>query len=176
MEYKKVQDKLRENIKNYSDYPKKGILFRDLNPIFRKPELFHLLINYMCEQANKLGRFDYILGVEARGFIIASALAQNLDCGFVPIRKKGKLPGNTNSVEYDLEYGRDCLEIQVDEELENARVLVIDDIFATGGTLNAVLSLLEPITANTCFGVVLDIGISDIKGLKKDHFVVLDDA
>lgn len=165
---------LKQNIAKYPDFPKKGILYQDLNPIYSNPDTFNMLIDTMQLKANQLGTFDFILGIEARGFILGSALAHRLKIGFVPVRKKGKLPGKVHSIEYDLEYGKDCLEIQHDLNLKDKRLLVIDDVFATGGTLKAVLNLLDKITEQVAFGVILDIGLSNIKALNKKHFVVIE--
>jgi adenine phosphoribosyltransferase len=168
-----IQNKLSPIITEHPDFPKKGIIFKDLNPIYQNPTAFNLLLDYMQHAAHQLSIFDFIAGIEARGFILGAALAQKLQIGFIPVRKKGKLPGQTASVKYALEYGEDCLEIQDNPALKNARILIIDDIFATGGTLKAVISLLENFASYLAFGIVLDIKIANIKALAKDHFTVL---
>lgn len=170
-----VIDVISKNIKLYENFPKPGIVFKDLNPIYSDAVAFGLLIEYMKYKAEELGPFDYILGIEARGFILGSALAHKLDKGFIPIRKKGKLPGKVHSIEYELEYGKDCLEIQVDNDLKHKKLLILDDVFATGGTLKAVLSLLQHFTEDIAFGVILDIGINDIRSLNKKYFTIFND-
>jgi adenine phosphoribosyltransferase len=165
--------KLKKAIAQYPDFPKAGIIFQDLNPLYKDAGLFKKLISAYAREVKKLGKFDFIIGVEARGFILGSALAQKLKCGFIPVRKKGKLPGKTDQVEYALEYGTDCLEIQDDPQLKNARVLIVDDVFATGGTIKAVIKLLSGLCAGLAVGLALDIGIADVKALGVDHFVVL---
>ncbi|MFC1616664.1 adenine phosphoribosyltransferase [Candidatus Margulisiibacteriota bacterium] len=167
---------LKNAIDSFPDFPIKDIIFKDLNPIYKDPRLFSLLIDYMKQEADKIGSFDYIVGIEARGFILGAVLAQKLGIGFIPIRKKGKLPGQVDKIEYALEYGTDTLEIQHDEKLKNAKVLIIDDVFATGGTLKAVIKLIEKFTSEIAYGIVLDIGIADISSLGKDYFLILDNA
>ena len=132
---------LEELVSSYPDFPKKGILFRDMFPILRSPEA-------MTSMLNKLGDFsdrwmpDYIVGIESRGFIIGTALATRQRMGFIPIRKKGKLPGNVVGVNYSLEYGEDRLEIQSDV-LKDQKVLLVDDLLATGGTVKAASELIS---------------------------------
>ena len=132
---------LEELVSSYPDFPKKGILFRDMSPILRSPEA-------MTSMLNQLGDFsdrwmpDYIVGIESRGFIIGTALATRQRMGFIPIRKKGKLPGNVVGVNYSLEYGEDRLEIQSDV-LKDQKVLLVDDLLATGGTVKAASELIS---------------------------------
>ena len=128
-------------IGDYPNFPKNGILFRDMFPILKSPEA-------MTQVLNQLGDFtdrvlpDYIVGIESRGFIIGTALATRQRMGFIPIRKKGKLPGKVIGVDYTLEYGKDRLEIQSDI-LKNQKVLLVDDLLATGGTINAASKLIS---------------------------------
>ena len=132
---------LEELVSSYPDFPKKGILFRDMFPILRSPEA-------MTSMLNQLGDFsdrwmpDYIVGIESRGFIIGTALATRQRMGFIPIRKKGKLPGNVVGVNYSLEYGEDRLEIESDV-LKDQKVLLVDDLLATGGTVKAASELIS---------------------------------
>ena len=133
---------LTNYIKDIPDFPKKGILFRDISPLLKSPEGWSKVITqlgFFCEEITP----DIIVGIESRGFIVGSALATQQKTGFVPIRKKGKLPGNVLGVDYILEYGKDRLEIQSDALQENPRVLLIDDLLATGGTVNASVNLIE---------------------------------
>ena len=133
---------LTDYIKDIPDFPKKGILFRDISPLLKSPEGWGSAMRQLglfCERLNP----DLIIGIESRGFIVGSALATQQRMGFVPVRKKGKLPGNVLGVDYTLEYGKDRLEIQSDALQENPRVLLIDDLLATGGTVNASAKLIE---------------------------------
>ena len=133
---------LTNYIKDIPNFPKKGILFRDISPLLKSPKGLSKVITQLgifCEEITP----DIIVGIESRGFIVGSALATQQKTGFVPIRKKGKLPGNILGVDYTLEYGKDRLEIQSDALQENPRVLLIDDLLATGGTVNASAKLIE---------------------------------
>ena len=133
---------LTNYIKDIPNFPKKGILFRDISPLLKSPEGWSKVITqlgFFCEEITP----DIIVGIESRGFIVGSSLATQQKIGFVPIRKKGKLPGNVLGVDYTLEYGKDRLEIQLDALQENPRVLLIDDLLATGGTVNASAKLIE---------------------------------
>ena len=133
---------LTDYIKDIPDFPKKGILFRDISPLLKSPEGWSKVmtqLGLLCEELTP----DLIVGIESRGFIVGSALATSQKLGFVPIRKKGKLPGNLLGVDYTLEYGKDRLEIQSDALQGNPRVLLVDDLLATGGTVNASAKLIE---------------------------------
>ena len=133
---------LTDYIKDIPDFPKKGILFRDISPLLKSPEGWGAAMRQLglfCERVNP----DIIVGIESRGFIVGSALATQQRMGFVPVRKKGKLPGNVLGVDYTLEYGNDRLEIQSDALQGNPRVLLVDDLLATGGTVNASAKLIE---------------------------------
>ena len=133
---------LTDYIKDIPDFPKKGILFRDISPLLKSPEGWSKVmtqLGLLCEELTP----DLIVGIESRGFIVGSALATIQKLGFVPIRKKGKLPGDLLGVDYTLEYGEDELEIQIDAFEGNPRVLLIDDLLATGGTVNASTELIE---------------------------------
>ena len=133
---------LTDYIKDIPDFPKKGILFRDISPLLKSPEGWGSAMRQLglfCERLNP----DLIVGIESRGFIIGSALATIQKLGFVPIRKKGKLPGDLLGVDYTLEYGKDRLEIQTDALQGSPRVLLVDDLLATGGTVNASAKLIE---------------------------------
>ena len=133
---------LTDYIKDIPDFPKKGILFRDISPLLKSPEGWSKVmtqLGLLCEELTP----DLIVGIDSRGFIVGSALATSQKLGFVPIRKKGKLPGNLLGVDYTLEYGKDRLEIQSDALQGNPRVLLVDDLLATGGTVNASAKLIE---------------------------------
>jgi len=134
---------LEELVSSYPDFPKKGILFRDMSPILRSPEAMTSMLNQLGDFSDRLMP-DYIVGIESRGFIIGTALATRQRMGFIPIRKKGKLPGKVIGVDYTLEYGKDRLEIQSDI-LKNQKVLLVDDLLATGGTVDAASKLINKV-------------------------------
>lgn len=129
-------------IRDVPDFPQPGILFKDITPVLADAEAFADAIDAMATPWRDAA-LDAIVGVEARGFILGAALARELGVGFVPVRKPGKLPAHTLSLDYGLEYGRDRLEIHVDAMPPKARVVVIDDVLATGGTLKAAERLVE---------------------------------
>lgn len=135
---------LENLIADYPDFPKKGILFRDMFPILKNPESMTLLLNQLSEFSDKLTP-DYIVGIESRGFIIGTALATRQRMGFIPIRKQGKLPGDVVGVSYSLEYGEDRLEMQSDVFDKGTKVLLVDDLLATGGTVKAASELIEKV-------------------------------
>ena len=133
---------LTDYIKDIPNFPKKGILFKDISPLLKSPEGWGEVmrrLGFFCERTTP----DLIVGIESRGFIVGSALATQQRMGFVPVRKKGKLPGNVVGVDYTLEYGNDRLEIQSDALHGAPRVLLVDDLLATGGTVNAASKLVE---------------------------------
>tara|TARA_B100001250_G_C19684948_1_gene737609 strand:- start:555 stop:1067 length:513 start_codon:yes stop_codon:yes gene_type:complete len=132
---------LEQLVSSYPDFPKKGILFRDMSPILRSPTAMTSMLNRLGDFSDRLTP-DYIVGIESRGFIIGTALATRQRMGFIPIRKKGKLPGKVIGVDYTLEYGKDRLEIQSDI-LKDQKVLLVDDLLATGGTVNAASKLIS---------------------------------
>jgi adenine phosphoribosyltransferase len=124
------------------DWPEPGVTFRDLTPLFARPDAFAAVIDSLVEAAHATGPVDAVLGVEARGFIVGAPVALRLDAGFVPVRKAGKLPHDTLSASYALEYGEATIEIHADALAPGARVLVVDDVLATGGTLEATAALV----------------------------------
>jgi adenine phosphoribosyltransferase len=135
---------LRSFIRDVPDFPSQGILFRDVTPLLASPEAFGSAVDAMASPFRSDGaRPDKILGIEARGFLFGSALARELHVGIVPARKPGKLPCRTERVEYGLEYGKDCLEVHADAFRAGERVLVVDDVLATGGTAKAAAELAE---------------------------------
>ena len=142
MSYPSIKSKIR----TIPDFPKKGIMFRDITSLLKSPEGLCETIDAFYEQY-KDRKIDVVAGIEARGFILGSAVACRLGVGFVPIRKKGKLPGKTVSYEYDLEYGKDTVEIHIDALDKGAHVLLIDDLLATGGTCLASVKLVEKLGA-----------------------------
>ena len=135
---------LKRYIRNIPDWPKKGILFRDITPLLADPGAFEAAVEALCADFTDAG-IEYVAAVEARGFIFGGAVAAKLGAGFVPIRKKGKLPWQTESVSYDLEYGTDTLEVHQDAVGKQAKFLMVDDLLATGGTMAAACRLIEKI-------------------------------
>ena len=133
---------LRKYIRDIPDFPKPGILFRDITPLLASPVAFGEAIRQLADHFRE-SKVDIIVAAEARGFIFATPLALELQAGFVPIRKPGKLPFDTHAFHYELEYGTDTLEMHIDGVAAGQRVLVIDDLLATGGTVEACCQLLE---------------------------------
>jgi len=156
---------LSEHIRSIPDWPKKGILFRDITPLLGNPEAFAQAIDLLVEPY-KGKQIDCVAAVEARGFIFGSIAAAKLNAGFVPIRKKGKLPYKTETVTYDLEYGTDTLEIHTDAIKKNSKVLMIDDLLATGGTMAAACRLVEK-TGGLVEGIAFLIELADLNGREK---------
>lgn len=138
---------LKNYIRNIQDYPKEGILFRDITTLLKDKDAFKFAIDAMAKQVEDK-KIDYIVGAESRGFLIGSALAYRLNCGFVPVRKKGKLPCKTISEEYALEYGTDSLYMHEDAINKGANVLIVDDLIATGGTALAMMKMVERLGSN----------------------------
>ena len=150
-------------LRDIPDFPKPGILFKDITPVLADGDAFAEAIAAMAEPWRGVA-LDAVVGVEARGFILGAALARELDVGFVPVRKPGKLPGETLSQDYGLEYGRDRLEIHADALPAGARVIVVDDVLATGGTLNAALALVERQGARIVgTGVLVELGFLEAR-------------
>lgn len=137
-----TQDKLKEKIRSISNFPIKGVTFRDITTLMQDPEAFQQANDLFYERYKNL-KIDKVIGIDARGFIFAAVLAYRLKVGFVPIRKKGKLPHKTISEKYTLEYGTAEIEIHQDAILKGERVVIIDDLIATGGTVSAAARLVE---------------------------------
>lgn len=138
---KKQKDAIRDSIRAIPDFPKKGILFRDITPLLAHKTLFGDCVRHFA--ALTKGKVDAVVSIESRGFIFGSALAYALGVGFVPIRKAGKLPHKKTSISYDLEYGQATVEIHEDALASASRVILIDDVLATGGTVLAATRLVE---------------------------------
>jgi len=135
-------DELLRHIRDVPDFPKKGIVFKDITPMLSDAKAFQTAVNLLAAEYMGNG-VDVVVGAEARGFIIASPLAYKLGSGFVLVRKPGKLPWSTEKVEYELEYGTDALEIHQDAIRPGMKVLIADDLLATGGTAEACIDLVE---------------------------------
>ena len=141
-----MPDKLRAAIRDVPNFPKEGIIFKDITPVLGDPELLQLSIDQMAATADGL-EIDKVVGIDARGFIFAPPIALKYKAGFVPVRKKGKLPWNTKSISYSLEYGENEIEIHEDAVKPGDKVLLIDDLLATGGTAAAAVKLLKQLGA-----------------------------
>ena len=155
---------LTKYIRDIPDFPKPGILFRDITPLLAAPEAFREVIRRLAERYRE-EKVDCIVAAEARGFIFAAPLAIELAAGFVPVRKPGKLPFSTHTFQYDLEYGSDTLQMHVDGVKAGQRVLVVDDLLATGGTVGACCKLLEN-TGAQIVGCAFIIELSALGGRK----------
>lgn len=140
-------DFIRDRIRTVPDWPTPGVMFRDITPVLQDPRSFRLLIDLLVYRYMNR-RLDLVAGVDARGFIVGSVLAYELNLGFVPVRKKGKLPYLTLAEEYQLEYGSGAVEMHADAVRPGQRVLLIDDLIATGGTMVAAMKLLQRLGAN----------------------------
>ncbi len=158
---------IENSIRDIKDFPKPGIVFKDITTLLNNKKAYATLMNHLKQRYEKYN-LDYIAGIDARGFIFGAALAQMLGLGFVPIRKKGKLPYTTISQKYALEYGVDEIEVHIDAfgEKQGARVLVIDDLIATGGTANAAATLVNQ-TGAVCVECCFIIGLTFLDGIKK---------
>ncbi|MFK7852074.1 MAG: adenine phosphoribosyltransferase [Akkermansiaceae bacterium] len=166
-----MRDRLRESIRDVEGFPKDGIIFKDITPILGDGELFRGAVDLLCETAGG-EKIDKIVGIDARGFIFAAAVADRLGAGFVPIRKKGKLPWKCHEASYSLEYGEAVVEIHEDAVVPGEKVLLVDDLLATGGTAAAAIKLLDSLGAEIV-SVAFLIELSFLEGRKRigDHTV-----
>ncbi len=156
---------IKSIIRTIPDYPKKGIMFRDITTLWQHPQgQRHAIDQLVWPYAGV--RIDKVAGIEARGFVLGGAIAHQLSVGFVPIRKKGKLPWNTIGEEYELEYGTDTVEIHTDAIAEGENVLIVDDLIATGGTAEAAINLIRR-AGGTVIGAAFIIDLPDIGGRAK---------
>jgi adenine phosphoribosyltransferase len=158
-------DDLKKLIREVPDYPKPGILFYDLTTLLKDKEGFHSLIDRLCAHYSD-HKIDIVAGIEARGFIFAPALAYRLGAGFVPVRKPKKLPSKTTSVSYALEYGTDTLEIHEDAVKPGDRVIICDDLLATGGTAAATAKLVQQLGGKVD-GAAFAVELTFLKGRSK---------
>jgi adenine phosphoribosyltransferase len=156
---------LRDRVRDVPDFPKPGIVFKDLMPLVADADYFQAALDQLEERARPLDP-DIILGAEARGFIFGGALADRLHCGFVPARKPGKLPWNTVEATYELEYGTDSLQVHADAIGRGARVIVHDDVLATGGTAKAKTELVEQLGGEGV-GLLFVVELAFLNGRKK---------
>lgn len=156
---------LAKTIRSIPDFPKPGILFRDITTLIKDKKAFRASVDAITAKF-KNKKIDLVVAVEARGFIFGGAIANKLGAGFIPVRKKGKLPWKTKSVTYNLEYGTDTLEMHEDALWPGARVLIVDDLLATGGTVKGVSELVESQGAKI-IGIAFVIELFDLKGREK---------
>ena len=151
---------LKEHIRSIQDYPKKGILFRDITTLIKNEKAFKECINQIVERSKKF-KFDKIAAVESRGFVFASAISYILDKPFIMLRKKNKLPAEVHSIDFELEYGTATIEVHKDSFDKNDNVLIIDDLIATGGTAEAAAKLIE-ISESNVTGFIFVINLFDL--------------
>ncbi|EFP58441.1 adenine phosphoribosyltransferase [Dermacoccus sp. Ellin185] len=151
----RIADVVGRHTRDIADFPSPGVVFKDLTPLFADPAAFGQVLDLLAQRHDGV---DVVAGVEARGFIIGAPLAQRMGVGFVPIRKKGKLPGDVVSASYDLEYGSATIEVQTDAVTPGANVLVVDDVLATGGTAVAACELIEKVGGRVaCLDVLVEL-------------------
>ena len=158
-------DDLKKMIREVSDYPKPGILFYDLTTVLKDKQGFHNLVDQLCAHYDG-HKIDVVAGIEARGFIFAPALAYQLGAGFVPVRKPKKLPAKTRAVSYALEYGTDSLELHEDAITPGDRVIICDDLLATGGTAAATVKLVQELGGRV-EGLAFAVELTFLNGRKK---------
>ncbi len=158
-------DDVKAKIRAVPDFPKPGIIFRDITTAFKDAETLQTMIDYFCEHY-KDTKIDYVAGIESRGFILGMPIAYKLNAGFVPIRKPNKLPAATYSQEYELEYGTDKIEVHQDAFEKGSNVLIVDDLLATGGTAEAACKLVKKTGANLV-GIAFLIELTDLNGREK---------
>ena len=160
-----VED-LKKSIRDIPDFPKKGIIFKDITPLLQDGRLFKKAVDLLSERFKDM-KIDKVVSVESRGFILGSAIAYKLETSFVPVRKKGKLPYLTHTATYDLEYGQDTLEMHQDAIQKGDKILIIDDLLATGGTLGAVINLVKEM-GGEIDGIGFLIELTFLKGREKN--------
>lgn len=158
-------NELKALIRNVPNFPKQGIQFKDITPLLRSAQGLALAVEMLVNPFRGLG-VELVVGAESRGFIFGTACAQALSCGFVPIRKPGKLPAEKIALTYDLEYGQDTLEIHRDAITKGKRCLVVDDLLATGGTMKACCDLVEKLGGNI-LGIAVLIELTFLAGRKR---------
>ena len=162
-----VNDYLRNNIRTVPDWPVAGVQFRDITPLLQNPRVFRVLIDaFVHRYMSPDMRPDVVAGLDARGFILGAVVAYELNVGFVPVRKKGKLPFNTVEETYELEYGTATVELHTDAVKPGQRVLLIDDLIATGGTMMAGMKLLEKLGAEVIEGAAI-VDLPELGGSEK---------
>ncbi len=160
-----ISEKIKSTVRDVQDFPKPGILFKDITPLLVDFRVRRQIVKALAVEARKL-KVEAIIGIESRGFLFGISLADELNVPFVPVRKAGKLPFNKNKVEYELEYGTAEIEIHTDALVKGSRVLIHDDLLATGGTAVAAAELVKSIGGDVAgFGFIIE--LSDLKGREK---------
>lgn len=165
---------LKNKIRSIPDFPKKGVIFRDITPVLQDKKAFRFLINEMVKPY-KNKKIDKVVGIDARGFLLAAPIAYKLKAGLCIVRKKGKLPYQTVAQNYSLEYGQETIEMHKDSILPGEKILIVDDVIATGGTLEATANLVERL-GGKIVGIVVFVELKALKGrekLKKYRFYSL---
>ena len=157
-------DEVKKSIRSIPDFPKKGILFRDITPLLIDQKKFRACVDYFVSFTKE--KIDYVISIESRGFILGAALAYALPAGFVPIRKEGKLPHTKFQMSYELEYGSAVVEMHTDAIHQGSRVILIDDVLATGGTMKAAIELVSKFGA-VVSGIYFLIELKDLNGRGK---------
>jgi len=160
----KLNMDLKKHIRSIPDYPKKGILFRDITPLIKDADAFRYTNDKIIELAKKID-FDKVAAIESRGFIFASTVSYNLKKPFILLRKKNKLPADTHSVDFELEYGKATIEVHKDSIEKNEKILIIDDLIATGGTADAAAKLIK-MSGGKIAGFIFVINLFDLPGDK----------
>lgn len=156
---------LRALVRDVPDFPKPGIVFKDITPLLKDRRAFRFACDQLAERFEGIP-IDQVIGIESRGFILSTAIAYRLHAGFVPVRKKGKLPAEKTRVSYQLEYGEDALEMHVDAVQEGTRVIIIDDLLATGGTAEAAVQLVEKLGGRV-LGLAFLVELEFLKGRQR---------
>ena len=171
-----IENKIKSVIQSIPDFPKVGIDYKDIMPIFEDANLCSEITTAFCDQLKKINP-EVIVGIESRGFLFGMLIANKLGIPFVPIRKKGKLPGKTLTLSYDLEYGSAAIEVQASASLANKRVVIHDDLLATGGTVDAVGKLMHQMNAEViAFAFLINLNLIDYQEKLKpysDNFITL---
>lgn len=160
-----VKIDLKKYIRDIPDFPKPGILFKDITTLLKDKKAFKTAVNALAKKF-KDKKVAAVVAVEARGFILGGAVAEKLGAGFIPVRKTGKLPWKTHSITYDLEYGIDTLHIHQDAIKQGDKILIVDDLIATGGTVKAVCDLVKQLKGKV-MGIAFLIELTDLKGTDK---------
>ena len=164
-DYQKACERIKSKVRSIPDWPIKGVIFRDITTLLQDPATFKEICDLFCNRyANK--KIDKIVGIDARGFLFGAVLAYKLGIGFIPVRKKGKLPYHTVSESYTLEYGEETIEIHEDAIARNDRVVIVDDLMATGGTIAASAALVEKLGGDL-LECAFVIELPDLKGREK---------
>ena len=159
---RKEKEKIEKLIRSVKDFPEKGVIFRDITTALKDKEGLEIVIKDFTDRYKDKG-IDYVVGADARGFIFGAAIAYNIGAGFVPARKPGKLPAEVESVEYSLEYGKNSIEIHKDAFGKGSKILIVDDLLATGGTAKAMAQLVEKLEAEV-YELAFMIELSDLGG------------